>query len=402
MSKLYVLVVDDNRAAADALARLLGRSGHEVRTAYDGASAIDAIRNSPPDIVLTDLRMEPLDGMSVLYAAREMRPPVEVILMTAYSDVDVAVQAMRMGARDFLTKPVTVEQVLSRLDQLVSDRAPASETEPSASPDFVARSPAAAACLAALQRAAAAPSPVLIEGEVGSGRGHAALTLHRMSTPDQPFTVRDLGRDEQWPTSGTVLLPNVDDLPDDLQAQLVRALQRLPDGVRLISTAGPDSRRLVTEGRVRAPLYYKLAVVVIPVPPLRRRREDVRPLIQLHLDSLASRYGRPLPEIPEAELQRLERHQWPGNIRELFNVAERAVVMGSDDLQVEVAERAPEGLPKLEPGFNLSDHMDRYERRIIVEALRKSDGDRNRAGELLGVARNTLRYKLKKYELLDN
>lgn len=402
MSKLKVFVVDDNRAAADALSRVLAKSGHQVDTAYDGQTAIERIRIDPPDIVLTDLRMEPLDGLSVLQAARELRPPVEVILMTAYGDVEVAVRAMHMGARDFLTKPVTVEQVMDRLKELRADRSAPKEAGSERAPvEFIARAPASIECKEALQRAAGVPSPVLLEGEVGSGRGHAALTLHRMSTPDAPFTVRDLGRLGPWPESGTVLLPNIDDLPDDLQAALVRALQHVPQGVRVIATAGPNCRRRVAEDKLRASLYYALAVVVIPVPPLRRRKEDVRPLIELHLRTLAGRYGRELPEIPEEQLEALERHSWPGNIRELFNAAERAVVMGPNSLLIEIVESPANGLPKLEPGFSLSNYLEAVERRILVEALRRTGNDRNKAGGLLGVARNTLRYKLNKYGLLD-
>lgn len=395
--KLKILVVDDNRSAADALARVLRKAGDDVDACYDGQTAIERIDQAPPDVVLTDLKMEPVDGLAVLRAARERRPPVEVIVFTAYGAVDVAVKAMRLGARDFLTKPVTVEQVAQRLESLRATGSPAPLSLP-----FVAESALTRELLAALRRAAGVPSPVWIEGEVGAGRGHAALALHRMGAdPEAPFVVRDVGRDTGWPERGTVVLPNVDDLPEDLQRQLHRQLAHVPAGVRVVATAGPDGRRMVAEGRLRPELYYALAVIVVQVPPLRSRPEDVGPLLDLALDAFSQRYGRPKPEVDPARTAALARHLWPGNVRELLNLAERAVVMGPDALELDVVEAPTEGMPKLEPGFNLAAYLEGVERRILVEALRRAGGDRNRAGRILGVERNTLRYKLNKYGLLD-
>jgi two-component system response regulator HydG len=400
---LKVLIVDDNRSAADALARVLLKHGDDVEAVYDGAAAIDRIRATPPDLVLTDLKMEPVDGLAVLRAARELSPPVEVVVFTAYGAVDVAVKAMRLGARDFLTKPVTVEQISQRLQQLRADRshAPVAATGDGTLP-FVAEAALSRDLLEQLRRAAGVPSPVWLEGEVGSGRGHAAVTLHRLSAMhDAPFLVRDIGRDTAWPERGTVLLPQVDDLGDEGQRTLHRSLSHVPPGVRLVSSASADGRRLVAEGRLRPELYYALAVIVIQVPPLRSRREDVLPLLEQALETTARRYGRPRPLIDPQRARALERHAWPGNVRELLNLAERAVVMGPEAFDFDVTESTGDGMPKLEPGFDLATHLESIERRILVEALRKCGGDRNRAGRLLGVERNTLRYKLNKYGLLD-
>ena len=408
-SSLRILVVDDNRSAADALARVLRKQGDEVTPVYDGQTAIDQMSADPPDVVLTDLKMEPVGGLEVLEAARKLRPPVEVIVFTAYGAVDVAVKAMQGGARDFLTKPVTVGQVAARLEDLREDvqlephemeEAPTEDLSAKAF-EFVAESAASRHMLDELRKAAIAPSPVWIEGEVGSGRGHAAEALHNFRAVAGPLTVMNVGRNQPWPTSGTVLIPNVDHFGDDLQLQLLRDLETLPDGVRLITTAGPNGRRLITEGKLRAELYYALAVLVIPCPPLRQRSEDVPMLLEYALDLFASKYDRPRPNLVTEQVRRLSRHQWPGNVRELFNVAERAVVMGPSALDGDIIEAAPAGLPKLEPGFALANYLESVERQILVEALRKADGDRNQAGRLLGVERNTLRYKLNKYGLLD-
>lgn len=398
---LQILVVDDNRSAADALARVLRKGGDVVETCYDGATAIQRIRDKRPDVVLTDLKMEPVDGMAVLTAAREHRPPVEVVVFTAYGDVEVAVDAMRLGARDFLTKPVTVEQVQARLDAIRQPGAPQPRTKEGSGSRFIARAASSRQLLDTLKKASAVPSPVWIEGELGAGRAHAALALHQMSSAGQPFSVRDLGRDESWPVSGTVVLPNVDDLPDDLQRRLHRDVQRAPPGVRLVATSQPFARRRVAEGTLRSELYYALGVIVVGMPPLRDRKEDILPLLDQALDRFADRYDRPRPTVSEAQRESLLAHAWPGNVRELMNLAERAVVMGSAALNIDSIEAAPPGLPNLEPGFSLSAHLESVERAILEEAMRLAGGDRNQAGRLLGVERNTLRYKLNKYDLLS-
>lgn len=395
--RLRILVVDDNHTAADALARVLRKGGDDVDAVYDGQSAIAQLERSAPDLVLTDLKMEPVDGIAVLQAARAQRPPVEVIVFTAYGAVDVAVRAMRMGARDFLTKPITVEQVAARLEKLRVGRDVALEDDQ----PFVAHAPSSKQLLETLQRAAAVPSPAWIEGEIGSGRVFAAEVMHRFGDPTRPFTLRDASSDGPWPEAGTVVIPNVDDLPDDVQRSLSRELQAVPPQVRVVATAGPDGRRRVAEGALRAELYYQLSVVVVQVPPLRQRQEDILPLFEQGLKSFADRYRRPVPEVSEAVRQRLTRHMWPGNIRELRNLAERTVVLGGDAADIDITEQPAPGLPNLEPGFSLSSYLETLEKRILVEALRKSAGDRAQAGRLLGVERNTLRYKLNKYGLLD-
>ena len=177
MNRRTVLISDDNRSAADALCKFLRREGYDAHAVYDGQSAIDRIQAGGVEIVLTDLKMEPVDGMEVLHAARAMRPPVECIVFTAYGAVDVAVEAMRIGARDFLTKPVTVEQVKARLQPL-RNSPQEEEEEDSTPPEFIARSASTQSLLASLKLAASVQSRVLIEGEIGSGRVYAAKVLH--------------------------------------------------------------------------------------------------------------------------------------------------------------------------------------------------------------------------------
>lgn len=397
MNPLKILIVDDNRSAASALARLLSLGGDEVSAVFDGETAITTMQAEPPDLVLTDLRMEPVDGMAVLRAARELDPPVEVIVFTAFGAVEVAVEAMRLGARDFLTKPVTADQIRERLVSLREGDA----TPPSEDPSFIAHSESSRALLHALDRAAGVPSSVWIEGELGSGRGFAARYMHRMDRPEDPFREINPARPFTWPENGSVVLPNVDHLTLAAQSQLARELASCPPTVRIIATSGPDSRRLIAEGKLHAELYYALSVIAVQVPPLRARSEDVLPLLDAALERFSDRYGRSRPHLSDDQRRTLRRHGWPGNVRELSNLAERAVVMGPDALHVDVQPPRTMGMPQLEIGFSLANYMESVEKRILSEALRLSAGDRTRAGRLLGVERNTLRYKLNKYGLLD-
>lgn len=399
--QLRVLVVDDNRSTADALAKMLRHQGDLVDSLYDGRSAIQHLSEHQLDVILTDLRMEPVDGLQVLAAARQADPPVEVILFTAYGDVDTAVDAMRLGARDFLTKPVPVEQVLDRLAQLRGTAKDQPSQPAVTAPKFIAKAAASKALVERLKRVADVPTPVWIEGDIGTGRGHAAAYLHHLGRDELPLFTLDPRRKDPWPDKGTVVLPGVDDLSANAQFDLMQRLSAAPRELRLIATSGPDAAQKVTEGRLRRDLYYALAVVVISVPLLRERTEDILPLMEHALELFAQRYNRPRPTLTKEHQSRLVQHAWPGNVRELMNLAERAVVMGSDSLTYQSSPAAPEGLPSLGPGFVLADHLEAVERAILVEAVRLSDGDRTHMSKLLGVERNTLRYKLKKYNLLD-
>jgi len=410
---LRILVVDDNRSSADALARLLRKGGDHVSAEYDGGSAIQHLRRDPPDVVLTDLKMEPVDGMAVLTAARAMRPPIDTLVFTAYGAVDVAVRAMHLGARDFLTKPVTLDQVSARLEEIRREKHPHAATPASVEAEppivtesaFIARSEASRALYTTLERVAGVPTPTWIEGELGSGRTHVARMLHQLAEQAArrsiPLLVRPPDRIGEWPSSGMVVLSEVDDLHPETQQELHRDLQAVPEGVRVIATARPDGRRRVGDGSLRPELYYRLAVVVISVPPLRRRTEDIVPIFDQALADFSRRYGRTPPDLPPRVREDLIRHSWPGNIRELTNLAERVAVMGEEGAIFEVVDDAAPGMPKLEAGFDLNEYLESVERRILAEALRKADGDRSVVGKLLGVERNTLRYKLNKYRLLD-
>ena len=368
-----VLVVDDNRSAADALAAVLRREGHRAEAVYSGEQAVQRLDVGGIEVVLTDLKMDGLDGLGVLAHARAMERPPEVLVLTGFGSVGDAVEAMRLGARDFLTKPVSPSAILEALAGL-GDRDLPVEAGDSA---------AAVALREALSAVQGVRSTVLLVGEPGSGRRRVALGL---AGPELQVLTRPSAGVQGEPD--TLVVPDVDRLSADEQVALARLLDGLVDGPRVLATASPGWRG--------SELYFRLAVLVVKVPSLRERLDDLPPLVEAMVADRERALGRTARRPTEADLLLLRRHAWPGNLRELEAVVERAVVFGSWALDVlPVADEI-----ELGEGFSLSAHLEAVERGILVQALERTGGDRTEAGRLLGLERNTLRYKLKKYGLL--
>ena len=398
---LRVLVVDDNKTAAEAVAALLRREDHVVDVCYDGQSAIDHLPEADYDLVLTDLRMEPVSGLEVVRAARAAQPPVDVVVFTAFGSVEVAVEAMRMGASDFLTKPVAAEQILRRVRAIRPATLPAE--------GVVGTSEAARRLLSEAITVARVRSTALISGEPGAGRRHLARWLHDQgldrSLPlltARPGTTPDESRLAE---AGTLLVPNVDTWSLEAQAQLLRTLEGLEAGrpPRVIATATSGIDVKAAKGEIPPELYFRLAVLVLRIPPLRERPGDLKPLLEHFLDQTSHAYGKPSLRPTAEQVARLSAHGWPGNVREVANLAERAIVLGPEAFDMEIKPAASPGtsLPELAPGFNLPHHLERIERTMLIRAIEQTGGDRPAMSRLLGLERNTLRYKLNKYDLLD-
>ncbi|MFT5683820.1 MAG: DNA-binding NtrC family response regulator [Myxococcota bacterium] len=397
---LSVLVVDDNRSAALAIAMLLEREGHFAEAVYDGQSAIDHLQQRTFDLVLTDLRMEPVDGLQVVAAARACDPPVDAIVFTAYGSVEAAVEAMRLGALDFLTKPVTADVIIRRVQELRKGPMVAAAIVGSSAPTEQLRQQA--------QKLAEVRSTVLITGEIGAGRRHLARWLH-LNGPDNDrpmFTVRP-GRPLDpsiIEEAGTLLLTGVDRWSDSAQSLLQQQLEGLEPGrpPRIIATASSEIDASVTEGSLRPELYFRLAVLVIAIQPLRQRRADIAPLLSHFLDLHAEAFDRPPVRPTAQQLAHLCEHGWLGNVREVANLAERAAVLGdiAFDMQIKPQPQSQSAEVSLSDGFNLSSHMEDIERALLVQAIEQTRGDRPKMTKILGLERNTLRYKLNKYKLL--
>lgn len=401
---LTVLVVDDKPTTADALAETLEAGGCRAIPVYDGAMAIERLAVQPFDLVLTDLYMDPVDGMEVVKAARALHPPPEVIVFTGEGSVKSAVEAMRLGARDFLTKPVTPEVLWRRLATL---RGPAPGTEEL---PIVGESAFTKKLREDLDPMARVRSTVLLCGEPGVGRLHIARWLHRHG-PDteRPFHVLSFSRDldlDRFSRLGTVLVRRVDLLDEERAEALLRVLDAVPPGEppRIVATAAETAGQDFGGSRVQEELYYRLAVIVIDVPPIRDRPGDVEPLLQHFSDRFAALFKRSPVRPDEAQARRLRQHPWPGNIREIANLVERATVLGPSVFDLAEPEpggmRGADPLPVFDESFSLQDHLESVERTLLLRAMEQAGGDRVAMCRLLDLERNTLRYKLKKYDLL--
>ncbi|MBX3261757.1 MAG: sigma-54-dependent Fis family transcriptional regulator [Labilithrix sp.] len=448
-----VLVADDEEGVRSFLAESLERDDHEVVAVADGAAALAAAREEPFDVVITDLKMPKLDGMSVVRTLRTEQPDVELIVLTAFGDVSTAVEAMKLGVFDYLQKPVSspaavrelVKGALGRRDLLaVPADAPAVRST------LTFGAPSMAPVVAALAKVAKSGATVLLQGESGTGKEVAARALHDTSPrADKPFVAINcavltehlleselFGHEKgaftgahaqrrgriELADGGTFFLDEVGELKASLQAKLLRVLeersferlggsQLVEVDVRWVAATHRDLRAMVREGTFREDLYHRLAVFPIRLPPLRERREDIVPLARALVADLAHAAGRAPPRLDAALEARLREETWPGNVRELRNALERAMiladgdVLGSEHLWLEPpsTDVAPPGEvragaidaagPAAVKGGSLAD----LERQTIESTLREVDGNRRAAAAKLGIGLRTLYDKLKKY-----
>lgn len=400
--RFSILVVDDHRPTADAFAALLRKEGAAARSAYSGEEALRVLAEMNFDLVLTDLSMEPVDGLQVVRFARGLDRSPQVIVFTGHGTVEAAVEAMRLGAMDFLTKPVSPDALRRRVAEIRG-------LTVEAAPGLVGESPFIRHLRAEVSSLAHSGSTLLLGGEPGVGRSALARWLHAMGPlARRPFMVTDLSSaldPSSLEGAGMVLVRRVETLDTAKTLLFLRLLDDLEARdrpFRLAATVSPSLQWEAERGSPQAELYFRLAVLPIQVPPLRERPEDVLPLLR-HF--AIQRAGSRPPVLPLASQEaRLLEYPWPGNVRELANLVERALVRGPvayDEIPRPPARPGPQiPLPVLEPGFDLAAWLDETERALLVRAIEATGGDRGRMSEILGVERNALRYKLKKYDLL--
>ena len=444
---LPLLIVEDDRDLRDALCATLELAGYLVTPAADGGEALEVMQRHQVGLVISDIQMQPMDGLGLLREVRQSHPEVPVVLMTAYGDIENAVAAMRAGASDYLAKPfepVSLLQLVERYRR--RDVAPDDA-------GVIAADSKSVALLAMAQRVAAAATTVLLTGESGCGKEVLARYIHRHSErADRPFVAincaaipdnlleatlfghergaftganqAQAGKFEQA-QGGTLLLDEIAELPLPLQAKLLRVLQErevervggkkaIALDIRVIATTNRDLRACVAAGTFRADLFYRLNVIPLHIVPLRERAADIVPLARSVVARHAKAQGRPLARLsPEAE-RRLLAHAWAGNVRELENVLQRAVILSPDDLieaaQLDLAEaEAPAAAPVAAAqgaacqaetaAAGAAMDMKALERAHIMETLLAVDGSRKLAVQRLGISERTLRYKLQQYRL---
>lgn len=438
-----ILVADDEAGLRTFIADALELAGHEVALAKDGLAAISAIKKSAYDVLITDLKMPGADGLAVLRAARELQPELQVILLTAFGSIESAIQAMKEGAFDYLQKPLSGPAELRLLVERAAERRRLQQGQAlvqlerlSAASTLTWGAPAMAQVVKAIGRVAKTPSTVLLLGESGTGKEIAARVIHQLSDRrENPFVVincaavseslieselfghekgaftgateRRRGRLEMADT-GTFFLDEIGELRPGLQAKLLRVLeertfqrvggaQSIKVDVRWISATNRDLAKMIAAGAFREDLYHRLSVFPIHLPPLRERREDILPLARVLLGRIGADLGRPALSLSEDAQALLSSAAFPGNVRELKNILERASIMVDGDKITarDLSVRPGEG--EKEPSEILP--LRELERRAIERALEATQGNRKDAAEKLGIGLRTLYDKLKQYDI---
>ena len=446
-----ILVVDDERSMREMLSIALGREGFDVTVAESRATAAAVIAKDPVDLVITDVRLPDGDGIEILRHVKTGSPDTVVIVMTAYGSTRDAVDAMKLGAHDYLLKPfdvdelkIVVRKALERHDLQEENRLLKAELRRQQGLDRMIGSSAAMQELFDLIRSVASTgSTVLLSGESGTGKDLAAQAIHVLSRqangrfvsvncgamPENlleselfghvkgAFTDAHQSKKGLFEVAhgGTLFLDEVGETPPAMQVKLLRVLQErrirrvggtdeIAVDVRILAATNQPLRDLVAEGRFREDLYYRLAVIPLRVPPLRERREDIPILADRFRQRFSEQMGKPIVGIAEEAMERLLRYDWPGNVRELENVLERAVALevgdriGAERLQ-DLVGGAPRRARPATPGdgFVLDGYLEGEERRLMEEALESSGGDRKTAARLLGVSARSLRYLIQKH-----
>lgn len=427
-----ILVVEDDSALREALTDTLEMAGHQALAVADGEAALARLEGEAADMVISDVQMPGMNGHELLRRVKRMRPGIPFILMTAYGQIEKAVEAMREGACDYLPKPFEPDRLLAVVARYLPG--------PPAAPDMdlIAADADSLALLEMARRVAATEATVLLTGESGVGKEVLARYMHRHSRRiTGPFVAVNCaaipenlvestlfghekgaftgaaaahaGKFEQA-EGGTLLLDEVSEIPLNIQVKLLRVLQErsverlggrspIPLDVRVLAASNRDLASWVKEGRFREDLYYRLNVFPLEVPPLRRRRGDILPLARFLLTFHAGSIGRQGFTFTAAAEAALLDHEWPGNIRELGNVIQRAMILAPGQVI------APEHLllpgqcqPAAAPAAEARPGQIRdIEKSMILETLKRLDGSRRRAAEALGISERTLRYKLQKY-----
>ncbi|MEZ5615749.1 MAG: sigma-54 dependent transcriptional regulator [Rhodocyclaceae bacterium] len=455
---LSILVVEDDLQLRDALCLTLECAGHRVLGAADGPAALRLLEREAFNLVVSDLRMQPMDGITLLRAIRAGAPHLPVLLMTAFGDVDKAVSAMRAGACDFLLKPFEPKVLLEHVDRHAA--------QPSQAEGVIAADPRTRNLLALAARVAKTEATVLLTGESGTGKEVFARHVHSQSPrhgapfvaincaaiPENLLEATLFGHEKgsftgaqaaqagkfEQAQGGTLLLDEISEMPLALQAKLLRVLQErevervggkkpIPLDIRVLATSNRDMAREVAAGRFREDLYYRLNVFPLQIPALRERPADIVPLAR----HFAALHGNPAARFAAGAEALLAAHAWPGNVRELENAVQRALILAGGDtvaaehLQLSIqfapapdlpqppaAEEGirPDGSPLgacpagKAPGAQAAarpqaapSNMRDLERQHILETLAAVNGSRKRAVELLGISERTLRYKLQQY-----
>lgn len=452
MTRKRILVVDDDESLRWVTQAQLQQSGYEVSAAADGNGALEIMRQAAPDLVITDLKMPGMSGLELLRKIRTDFPEIIVIMVTAFGTVENAVEAMKAGAYDYITKPVNMDELRLIVNRGLEHLGLQKEVRLLRSSldqkygfeNILGRSKSLLYVLDMASRAAQATSTVLIRGETGTGKELLAKAIHFNSRrKDRPFVIincgaipKDLLESElfghvkgsftgalgnkrgkvELADGGTLFLDEIGELPLELQVKLLRLIQQgevekvgvvgvTKIDVRIIAATHRDLQAMIEDGAFREDLYYRLAVIPLELPPLRERADDIPELVQHFFVKAKDQQGRPDLVLPPRLLQYFGGYTWPGNVRELENIIERIVVLARGD-EITLND-LPDFLRRERPAvealhLDLPPHgisLEAVEKELIVRALEKCRGNQTHAAQYLDISRKTLIYRMEKFGL---
>lgn len=451
MNKEYsILIIDDEASQREILKGYLEKKGYKTYSASSGSDGVSVTKSEHVDIILSDYKMPDKTGIEVLEEIKQINPEISFVLMTAYGTIENAVKAMRLGAYDYLSKPVDLDELELLLEKIIENKNLKSEVtflkqqlqEKFKIDSFISSSPKMQEVLSVAARAAESKATVLITGESGTGKEVLAKSIHFISPrKDKPFVAVNIpalpetlleselfghekgaftgaeksriGRFE-LANKGTIFLDEIGDIPMNLQVKLLRVLQEhkierlgsnesIDVDVRVIAATHQNLEQKIKDGDFREDLFYRLNVISIHIPPLRERKEDVMPLIEHFIKKYAEENDRPKIEISKEAVDYLMKYNYPGNVRELENIIERAVVLARqniitvNDLPSNVKGFKTETDPILEENKTLTEQIEALEKKLIYDALMKANGNQSLAGRMIGLTERNLRYKMQKY-----
>ncbi len=438
-----ILIVDDEPLVGESLSEVLRKWNYEVTFTSESQNAVAKL-TAGFDLILTDIRMPDVTGMELLEKAKQLSPATGVILMTAYGTIEQAVEALKIGAFDYLTKPFDLQRVKEMLAQYFAARNgdPAPRTQDSGTPvEFVGQSPSLQALRHSVELASQSDAPVLIESESGTGKELVAAEIHYNSPrKNQPYlrincaalpenlvesqlfghergaftgafrTFRGVFEEAR---EGTVLLDEITEMPVHLQAKLLRVLQEgeftrvgstqtLQTDARIIATSNRDVQEAIREGQFRQDLFFRLNVIAIRIPPLRERKEDLPLLCEHFVTKYAQKYGRTVAGLDPETLARLQAYDWPGNVRELENVIHRCVLACQNGERItprRLQQHAsfPQTADPAQLKFDSDLSLEEMEKRLIQVTLERHNFHKTRTASVLGITLKTLRNKMLQY-----
>lgn len=447
-----ILIVDDDFAHRTMLKKLLGGWGYEIFDADDGSAAIEKVQKRSFDLILMDIRMLNVSGIEALEKIKIINPAIPVIIMTAYASVDTAVAALKKGAYDYLTKPLDFDELRIAINKATEHSRLKKENEylrerlneKFDTQRMIGHSPLMVNLLETVAQVAATEATVLITGESGTGKEMIANIIHynspRKASPfvkincaalteslleselfgheKGAFTGADRKREGKFRQAegGSIFLDEVSEMSPAMQVKLLRVLQEreltpvggmevIPIDVRVIAASNKDLKKEMEQKRFREDLFYRLNVVTLNVPPLRDRKEDIPLLAQHFLEMFTAKNKKSIKSFTTQSMEKLMQYDWPGNVREMMNAVERAVVLSrseyidADELMPLMTNSSPADREQSDFSDNIS--LDEVEKRSILGVVNACGGNKSEAARRLGITRKTLRKKLDKYENLS-